>query len=122
MAHYLLARERGLSADVWFARSLGAPALHQALDAATRATGGEDAQNAYYTVAWLYARSGDVTHTEQSLRASITCSPNWFKPHWMLAQILRREGRLEEARAEAERAAYLNAGKNLEVTAGVPDR
>jgi len=73
-------------------------------------------------VAWLHARSGDVPLTEQSLRASIACSPNWFKPHWMLAQILRREGHMEEARAEEERAAYLNAGKNPEVGAGVSGR
>jgi hypothetical protein len=122
IAHYRAARERGLSADVWFARTLAIPAFQQALNAAIRATAGEDAQNAYYTVAWLRARSGDVPGTEQSLRASIACSPNWFKPHWMLAQVLRREGRMDEARVEAERAAYLNAGKNVEVDASVRAR
>ena len=120
--HYRVARERGLSADVWLARSLAVPVFQEALVAAVRATAGEDAQNAFYTVAWLHARSGDVPLTEQSLRASIACSPNWFKPHWMLAQILRREGRMEEARAEEERAAYLNAGKNPVVGAGVSGR
>jgi len=97
-------------------------AAQEAMDAAVRATGGEDAQNAHYTVAWLYARSGDVARTEQSLRASIACSPNWFKPHWMLSQILLREGRPQEARVEAERAAYLNAGKNPEVGSSLPGR
>jgi tetratricopeptide (TPR) repeat protein len=120
--HYDVARERGLSADLWFARSLAGRPFQQSLDAARRATMGEDAQNACYTVAWLYARGGDVHRTEQSLRISIACSPNWFKPHWILAQILRREGRLDEARAEAQRAAYLNAGKNAEVAAEVSAR
>jgi tetratricopeptide (TPR) repeat protein len=122
MAHYRAGRERGLAADVWYARSLASLAPFEAMAAAQRATSSEDAQNAYYTLAWLYARAGDVSHTEQSLRAAVRCAPNWFKPHWMLAQILQREGRGEEARLEAERAAYLNAGKNPEVGATVPNR
>jgi hypothetical protein len=115
---YQSARERGLSAELWYSRTIAPVAAQEALDAASRATSGEDAQNAWYTVAWLHARNGDVPATEQSLRAAIACSPNWYKPHWMLAEILRREGREEEARAEAGRAAYLNAGRNPQV--GVP--
>jgi O-antigen ligase len=109
---YRTARGWGLSADLWYARTIAPLAAQEAIDAATRATAGEDAQNAWYTLAWLHARSGDVRATEQSLRASIGCSPNWYKPHWMLAQILRREGREDEARAELRRAEYLSAGKN----------
>ena len=30
--------------------------------------------------------------TEQSLRAAIFDAPNWFKTHWMLAQVLRSRG------------------------------
>jgi putative inorganic carbon (HCO3(-)) transporter len=122
IAQYRIARARGLSADVWYARSIAPFAVQEALDAATGATAGEDAQNAAYTVAWLHARTGDVRATEQSLRASVACSPNWYKPHWMLGQILRREGRAEEARTEAERAVYLSAGKNPELDATAPNR
>jgi hypothetical protein len=122
IAQYQKARARGLAADIWYARSIAPAAAEEAMTAATRATAGEDAQNANYTVAWLHARSGDVRATERSLRASIACSPNWFKPHWMLSQVLLREGRTEEARAEAGRAGYLNAGKNPEVAASFPNR
>jgi tetratricopeptide (TPR) repeat protein len=115
IAHYQAGRARGLSADIWYARSLAAVAPQQALQAAVRAIPGEDAQNAHYTIAWIYARTGDVPHTEQALRATLACAPNWFKPHWMLAQILQRQGRTAEASAEAARAAYLDAGKNPEV-------
>ncbi len=111
MAHYTSARSLGLSADLWWARS-GAPG---AMDAARRAAAGEDRQNGWYTVAYLYARAGDAVHAEESLRATIACAPNWFKPHWILAQMLQRQGRMLEARAEAERAVALNAGKNPEV-------
>ena len=119
---YRAGRARGLSADVWYARTLAPLAPFEAVAAAQAGTSGEDAQNAWYTLAWLHARAGDVPHTEQSLREAIRCAPNWFKPHWMLAQILQRQGRTGEARVEAERAAYLNAGKNPQVAATVPDR
>jgi len=122
MQHYGAARARGLAADVWYARALAPLAPFEAIASAQRATSSEDAQNAYYTLAWLYARAGDVSHTEQSLRAAIGCAPNWFKPHWMLARILQSQGRTAEARAEAERAVYLNAGKNPEVAATVSGR
>ena len=112
VAHYTDARRFGLQADLWWARS-GAPG---AMDAARRAAAGEDRQNGWYTVAYFYARAGDTAHAEESLRATIACAPNWFKPHWMLAQMLQAQGKMAEARAEAERAATLNAGKNPEVT------
>jgi hypothetical protein len=50
------------------------------------------------------------------LRAAIAAKPAWFKSHWMLAQVLRLEGRTEEALREAALAAELNGGKNPEVT------
>jgi O-antigen ligase len=109
---YRTVRARGVSADLWFARTVAPASPPAARDAATRAIAGENAQNALYTVAWLDARAGDVRATERSLRATIACAPNWYKPHWMLGQTLRMEGRAAEAQAEDERAAYLNAGKN----------
>src|SRR5581483_7262934 len=84
---YRTARRRGLSADIWFARTIAPLVPQEAMGAATRAVGAENPQNANYTVAWLHARSGDVPATETSLRATIACAPNWYKPHWMLAQI-----------------------------------
>ena len=50
-----------------------------------------------------------------SLRQAILSSPTWFKPHWMLAQVLMTRGRREEAEAEAKLAVILNGGKNPEV-------
>jgi cytochrome c-type biogenesis protein CcmH/NrfG len=52
---------------------------------------------------------------ESSLRRAIAANPNWFKPHWMLAQQLRRESRLEEAGKEAALAAELDSGHHPEV-------
>ena len=63
----------------------------------------------------FYGRQNDLVHTEQSLRAAISCAPNWFKPHWLLAQVLRMTGRLQEARTEAVLAADLDGGKDREV-------
>ena len=115
VAHYRDGRRWGLAADIWFARSLAEAAPQEAIAAAERATRGEDAQNGWYTLAWLYARQGDIARTEQALRATLRCAPNWFKPHWMLSQVLWRAHREPEALAEAELAARLNAGKNPEV-------
>lgn len=118
----------GMRTDLWYSRTIAGavqrtknpneaiPAWQQALAAGVRAAGtAEERQNAWFSLAHLYAYQNDFPHTEQSLRASISCGPNWFKPHWVLAQVLRSAGRLEEARAEAALAANLNAGKNQEV-------
>jgi predicted RNA polymerase sigma factor len=43
-------------------------------------------------------------------------SPNWFKPHWALAQLLQRSGRHTEALAEAQRAIDLDGGKAPEIS------
>jgi O-antigen ligase len=112
LGQYREARAGGVSADLWYARSLVADAPYEALDAARRALAGEDAQNAAYTVAWIHAREGDLAQTERALRETLRCAPNWYKPHWMLSQVLARQGRSEEARSEAALAAELNAGKN----------
>ena len=39
----------------------------------------------------------NMAGTEQCLRAAIAAHPTWFKPHWMLAQVLRLQGRDQEA-------------------------
>jgi hypothetical protein len=121
---------RGAIADLWYSRAMALAAQksdqlpirlsawQQGLEAAKRATGtADDRHNAWYNIAAFYASQNDFSGTEHSLRSAIRCSPNWFKPHWMLAQVLRESGRLPEAIAEAKLAVDLNGGKNREVLA-----
>ena len=54
--------------------------------AATRTS--EDRDNAWYNLATLFAANNDAASVERSLRNAIAWAPNWFKPHWTLAQLL----------------------------------
>jgi hypothetical protein len=91
-------------------------ALVQAGAAGVRATQtSEDPVNAWYSLAIFYAARNDAGNTEKCLRAAIAAHPNWFKPHWTLAQVLRLESRWPEAEGEAAAAVDLNGGKNAEV-------
>ena len=118
----------GTGSDLWFSRALPAAAgasndlrlrlevQNQAFEAAIRAVStAEDKQNAWYNLAMMFAARNDVAQTERSLREAIVQAPYWFKPHWVLAQLLFRTGRGEEAEREASAAARLNGGKNPEV-------
>ncbi len=129
-ADYERWRWPGASADLWYSRRLAqvaagvgdptarAQAFQYAGMAAERATQSSDASfNAYYNLAAFYARENDFIRTEQSLRAAIYRGPNWFKTHWMLAQVLQAGGRLREAETEAGKAVELDGGKHAEVTA-----
>jgi tetratricopeptide (TPR) repeat protein len=128
-AQYERWRGPGPSADLWYSRRLAqiagsdagrairVQALQQAGLAAQRATQTTEAAfNAYYNLASFYARSNDFARTEQSLREAISRAPNWFKAHWMLAQVLEAASRLKEAEAEAAIAVTLDGGKHQEVT------
>jgi tetratricopeptide (TPR) repeat protein len=119
----------GTSADVWFSRSLMDAARNttnitfieeaagHAEEAAERAVRtAEDPFNAWYNLAEIRAVHNDYAGTEQSLRAAILAHPVWFKPHWMLAQVLALESRLDEAFKEATLAVELDGGKDPEVT------
>src|SRR5580658_5840445 len=119
----------GASADLWYSRRLAQiagsnservvriQAFQQAGLAAQHATQTTEAAfNAYYNLAAFYARRNDFPRTEQTLRAAISYAPNWFKTHWMLAQVLQAAGRLREADAEAATAVALDGGKHPEVT------
>jgi O-antigen ligase len=118
-------RPPGFRTDLWYSRALmgseqyqanSMTAIEAALSAAMRATrDSEEPENAWLSLAMLYGRRNDFQHAEQSLRSAISCAPNWFKPHWLLAQMLRVDDRLEQARAEANLAADLNGGKDPEV-------
>jgi len=118
----------GSSDDLYFSRVLVAAsrtasnparvlmASQQAFTAARRATQtSEEQQNAWYNLAGFYAGQNDHAGVEACLRRSVDASPNWFKSHWVLAQVLLFEGRRTEALAEAVRAAELDGGKDPEI-------
>jgi O-antigen ligase len=119
----------GGSADLWYSRASLSVALKSkdpvrrtaamlqseaAALAATRTS--EDPFDAWYNLAVVSGLNNNGTRAEQCLRAAIGAHPNWFKPHWSLAEVLRVEGRTEEARGEAIVAADLDRGKHQEVT------
>ncbi|HUJ50249.1 MAG TPA: O-antigen ligase family protein [Bryobacteraceae bacterium] len=119
----------GMRTDLWYARAMAEAlehnpkredqmfAVRQAMAAAVRASrNAEERQNAWLNLAFFYGVQNDSAHAEQSLRMAISSAPNWYKPHWLLAQVLRVNGRLQEARAEATLAAGLDGGKHTEVT------
>ena len=92
-------------------------AAQQAMEAAIRATRtAEDRQNAWYNVAKLLAGQNDTAGVERSLRNAIAWAPNWFKPHWVLAQLLEATGRHDQALAEAEVAFDLDNARDPEVS------
>jgi tetratricopeptide (TPR) repeat protein len=124
-AHY---KASGQTSDLWYSRALlgaigaaSVPAIRlqafQLAEAAgERATRtAEDPFNAWYSLAEIYASRNDASGAERCLRAAIAAHPTWFKPHWMLAQVLRVEGRGEEALREAALANELDGGKHPEV-------
>lgn len=118
----------GSSNDLYFSRALAAAsrtasnsalarmASEEAFRAAERAAQtSEERQNAWYNLAGFYAARNDAPNVETCLRGSIAASPNWFKPHWALAQLLLLSGRRAEALTEAARAADLDGGKDPDV-------
>src|SRR5207248_3737224 len=87
-----------------------------AMRAAGRAIESSDnPPNAWYNLAMFSAARNDEVTTEKALRKSIALAPNWFKPHWALANVLALTGRVPEAQAEAGRALLLDGGKDAEV-------
>ncbi|HEX3877653.1 MAG TPA: hypothetical protein VHW24_11745, partial [Bryobacteraceae bacterium] len=125
-AHYAASRNGD---DLWYSRQLmtvagTAPlipqriaALQQASTSGERATHTAEAPfNAWYSLSQVRASQGNAAGVESALRAAIAAHPNWFKPHWTLAQLLVLERRIPEARAQAQTAADLDAGKHPEVS------
>jgi O-antigen ligase len=117
------------SSDLYYSRNMGVlarkqPDLFRSLKAwqegvqsGLRAVKtAEDRHNAYYHLASLYAQINNQRDTEKSLRGAVGVAPNWFKPHWLLAQVLRAGGRSAEALAEAELAVERDGGKHAEVS------
>jgi O-antigen ligase len=131
---YQRLRLPGGTADLWYSRSMlgivlkltnppeRLSAMVQSGAAAQRATEtAEDPFNAWYNLGVVYGLQNDAAGAERSLRAAIAAHPTWFKPHWMLAQVLRLEGRRDEARREALLAGELDAGKDPEVARTVEE-
>jgi tetratricopeptide (TPR) repeat protein len=112
------ARKWNASADIYFSRRLlNVKAFEPALETAQHATQtADDPQNAWVNLAAFYAVQNNAAAVELSLRQAIAAAPNWYKSHWLLAQVLDREGRLAEAKAEAQAAVERNGGKTPEVT------
>jgi tetratricopeptide (TPR) repeat protein len=119
----------GINVDLWFSRwmmevaqTTAAPldrqrAWQAATAAGERATGqAAERQAACYNLALIYGLQNDAQRAESALRRAIEVAPAWYKPYWMLAQLLGETGRSDEALRDAERGYELNGGKNSEVT------
>jgi O-antigen ligase len=121
-------RPAGSSDDLYFSRALASAsrtashpaqarmASQQAFTLARRAAEtSEERQNAWYNLAGFYAVQNNAAGVEACLRRSVDASPNWFKSHWALAQMLLLSGRRTEALAEAVRASDLHGETNPEI-------
>ena len=116
------ARAWHASADIYFSRRFSGIADLRAYPAAMTAAmqapqTADDPQNALVNLAGLQAIANDVRGVEQSLRRAIHVAPQWYKPYWLLAEVLAREGRLQEARDAAFAAIDRDGGKHPEVKA-----
>lgn len=97
--------------------AIQAACVQVSLQAAARATETSDnPPNAWYNLAMFSAEQNDAGKVEASLRSAIIQAPNWFRPHWALANFLALTGRSAAARAEASYAFDLNAGKDADVS------
>jgi O-antigen ligase len=118
----------GGSADLWFSRAMLNLALQsndslirtgatlQSDAAAVEATQTSDNPfDAWYNLAVISGLHNNGSRAEECLRAAITANPNWYKPHWTLALVLRAEGRSEEAYRQAAVAEQLGGRSHREV-------
>lgn len=90
--------------------------IQQTLQAAARALHtDDDIANAWYNVAMLSAVQKNLQGTRQGLLEASKASPNWFKPHWTLANLLSQSGEKTQAKSQAQRAAFLDSNRDPEV-------
>jgi hypothetical protein len=112
------------SMNLWFSRALLATAQRTGdqrqieavwpavLNAGIRSVHtSEDRQNAVYNLAVLYAYRGQTVEAEQTAREAIRIAPAWYKPRWLLAEILSGQGKVQEAAAQAHDALDLSGQK-----------
>jgi tetratricopeptide (TPR) repeat protein len=124
----------GADADLWYSRtwmqiargmlnpSVSAQAMLIAAQAAQRATlTAEEPFAAWYNLAQIASQREDYLTTQTSLERAIQAHPNWFKPHWMLAQEMALMERYREAEKEAALAVQLDGGHHPEVTQTLHD-
>jgi O-antigen ligase len=96
--------------------AINADCVKTAIEAAALATRSADnPPNAWYNLGVFSAEQNNAMRAEIEMRTSASLAPNWFKPHWALANLLALTGRGREARREAETAVLLDAGKDPEV-------
>jgi O-antigen ligase len=127
---HLLWAPIGTGSDLYYSRAMAGLAsrsgmFRDRLDAwaeaaqagARAARYSEQRANAWYSLAAIFASQGDPASVERCLRSAIAWAPNWFKPHWALARLLRLSGRTAEAEKEAGIAVNLGGGRYSEVTA-----
>jgi O-antigen ligase len=118
----------GGAADLWYSRALldlaarspnpktrGEASLRSLAVAEKATQTSEDPFNAWYNAAVVFGLRNDGPHAAQCLRLAVAAHPKWFKPHWVLAQMLRLEGRLQSAEKEATLAVELDGRKHPEV-------
>jgi O-antigen ligase len=88
--------------------ALAAKAWALAAEAAARAEAtGEDRADAAYQSALLAIGANQPQPAEQKIRQAIEDAPNWYKPHFLLAELLYFTGRTTESKDEAARAISL---------------
>jgi O-antigen ligase len=115
-------------ADLWFSRALAGaaqntadPSLRKAgwtsaTEAAIRAvTASPDPSNALYNLAALTLLQGDNQKSEVTVREAVVAAPRWYKPHWLLAEILLARGNRQDAEHEILVALDLGAHNNADV-------
>jgi O-antigen ligase len=118
--------------DLWFSRALAEaitqkgvdatrdPAWQYVIRANLRAcVTSEDRQNAFYNLALLYSATNQLDYMESALRNAMRYAPNWYKPHWLLAQLLSHTGHYSTAQAEARIAVELSGGRHPQVQQAV---
>jgi len=103
----VLARACGQQYECW------STAVHAAARATRTA---DDPANAWYNLAQFTAAVNDVRGTGNALAMASQAAPNWFKPHWAMAELLSKTGDAAGSRAEAERAVSLAATHDVEVS------
>lgn len=105
------------AADRLPAGRLKTVASRQALSAAESASMlvDEDQVFALYQRAVLSVRSGEYQQAEGCARQAAARDPMWYRPHFLLSQLLTRAGRYQEALIQARSASEILSASNSPV-------